>query len=188
MSIYFISFILSHFSYVRQLKPNQPLFWGLNSYYFTLGNTRGTYEELLDFGFTDFSYSTTSNVWGNHGFLRFYPDIYLGNVEIFIEAHLGFKYLFTVTSRSLEGGSDVSEYISESHSLSLTYGALGGLQYPIKNNLYLKAALSFFPGISASYYTKNLNLSIDNATIEGFDFSKSPTDIFRYSIGITYRY
>ena len=175
-------------SYLRQLQKNEPLFWGINSYYFTLGNTTGTFEEPFDLGFEEFFYSTTSNVWGNHFLLRFYPDIYLGKLELYIEAHLGFRYLFTVTSRSIEEGSDVSEYLSESHSLSVTYGATGGLQYPLNESYFLNASIGYFPGISASYYTKNRELTISTATIEGFEFRNSPTDIFRYSLGITYRF
>lgn len=176
------------FSYLRQFQLNQPLFWGVNSYYFTMGSRTATLEEPFDLGFEDFFYSTTSHVWGNHVFLRFYPDIYLGKTELYLEAHLGFKYLFTVTSRSIDGGSDVSEYLSENHSISISYGASGGIQYPLSDMHYLKASVGYFPGISASYYTENKDLSVTTATIEGFEFRRSPTDIFRYSLGITFRF
>jgi len=175
-------------AYIKQLRPNQPLFWGLHSYYFTLGNRTGTFERPFDFVVQDFFYSTTSNVWGNNLLLRFYPDVYLGNIELFVEAHLGFKYLFTVTSTRLDSSSDVSEYLSDSHSLSISYGATFGLQYPISNQWYVRGLLGYFPGISASYYVRNNDLPLVDSTIDGFDLRRGPTDVFRFSLGVTYRY
>ncbi len=176
------------FSFLKQIRQNEPLFWGIHSYYFTLGQRSQYINIPFNFGTEEHYFSTTSNVWGNSGFLRFYPDLYLGKMELFFEAHLGFKYLFTVTSRSLDSDSDTSEYISESHSMSLSYGAYMGIQYPISDRWYLKTITGYLPGISARYYEKNTNSTINDSTIEGFDSKKSPTDIFRLSLGITYRF
>lgn len=172
--------------YLRQLKEDSPLFWGMAFYYHSLGFERDYVLQYADFGIYEFDSRTRSNLMGLNGKLRFYPDLYLGKFELYTELIIGYKWLLTVTNKTFVNDNDNSDTHIDAGSLSLSYGAALGVQYPISNETYINLRASYIPGLSTGYYSKNKNNIVNNYTIEAFDRNNSPTDIFKYDLGITY--
>ncbi len=173
--------------YLRQLKLEKPLFWGLSIYYHPINSGSATIQEVLDFDLVNFDYQTTSNVLGFNGKMRFYPDLNLGKLELYVEAQLGYKWFFTSTSKTLTNDQDSSDYSFEDSSLSLTYGASGGINFPLNDQLYLNFRANYLPGLSTSYYVRNDSNTLSFSTIELFDLKKSTTDIIRWDLGVTWK-
>ncbi|KXK39538.1 MAG: hypothetical protein J5I52_04520 [Saprospiraceae bacterium] len=173
--------------YLRQIKQDKPSFWGISIYYTNLGSESGVTTHVVDYYYVTFDESTTSNVLGFDGRFRFYPDIYLGPIECYVEGHLGYKWLYTLTSLTVQG-EDSSDTNFDSGSLSLTYGASVGLQIPIASEWYLNAKASYLPGLSVDYYSKNPKNTIQDKILDAFDKHHSTTDIVRYDLGVTYRF
>lgn len=176
------------FGYLRQLKEEKPLFWGLSLYYHQIDRTSATISEVLDFQIVDFDYSTTSNLLGFHGKMRFYPNVYLGKLEWYIEAQLGYKWLFTNTTKMLTNDTESSDTSTEKGALSLTYGVSTGINYPINDEIFLNLRVNYLPGLSVPYYIINPEYEIINTTLDQFDLKRSTTDILRWDFGITYRF
>ena len=176
------------FGYLRQLKLDKPIFWGISIYYTKLGNNSGTFQEVVDFEIFDFDYTTTSNLLGFNGKVRFYPTLYLGKIETYIEAQLGYKWLFTNTTRSVVGDSDSSDTNTEKGALSLTYGGAIGINIPLNNRLYLNFRANYLPGLSVPYYAYNYQNELVSSTLDGFDLKRSTTNIVRWDLGIIYRF
>ncbi|MBK8350005.1 MAG: hypothetical protein IPL08_21215 [Saprospiraceae bacterium] len=172
--------------FLRQVKTEKPLFWGMDIYYNNLGSTSATIEEILDFNFVNFDYSTTSNLLGANARMRFYPDIYLFGIEPYMEAHLGYKWFFTNTTKAFSDDAESSDTNLEKGSLSLSYGISLGFNIPISNKLYLNLKGSYLPGLSTPYYALRPENSIVTSTLDGFDLKRSTTDIFRWDLGVTY--
>jgi hypothetical protein len=178
-----------NFGYLRQLKEDKPLFWGANLYYTSLGSASDVIQEIIDFSLVDFDFETTSHLLGFNGKLRYYPDFYVGKMEFYVEALLGYKWFYTTTNRTVSGDSETSDSQIDESNLSLTYGLVGGIHYPIKgDNTFLNLSISYLPGLSERYYIKNPNNQITSTTLDLFDLKKSTTDIFRYDLGITFRF
>lgn len=175
--------------YLRQVKIDKPLFWGIDLYYTSLGSESDVIQEIIDFSFVDFDVRTSSHLLGFNGKLRYYPDFYIGKLEFYAEAVLGYKWLYTTTNRTVSGDSETSDTQFEESNFSLTYGVAGGLHYPLKSdNTFLSFSVNYLPGLSINYYVENPDNQIDTSTLDYFDLKKSTTDIFRYDIGITYRF
>lgn len=174
--------------YLRQLKEESPLFWGISIYYNQLNRSSATITEPLDFRIVDFDYKTTSNLLGLNGKMRFYPNVNLGKIQWYLEALLGYKWLFTNTTKTLTNDQDSSDTITEKGSLSLSYGAATGINYPISNDAYINLRVNYLPGLSVPYYVINLNNDIIESTIDRFDLKRSTTDIIRWDVGLTYRF
>lgn len=172
--------------YLRQLEASKPLFWGISTYYTRLESASATLEELLDFALVDFDYTTTNHMAGLNGKLRFYPDIYIWNIELYAEAQLGTKLMYTTTSKTLSDSQDNSDTSFDNSGWSLTYGISAGLNYPIKNNFYINLRANYLPGLSTSYYKENPTNTIFNSTVDLFDLKNSTTDIIRWDIGVTF--
>jgi hypothetical protein len=173
--------------YLRQIKEKGPVFWGLSVYYFQLGNATATIQELIDFNLVDLDYSTSSQVLGFNGKFRIYPDLYIGKAEFYAEALLGYKWLYTRTTKTFSDDQDASDSQFEKGSLALTYGAALGCNYSINELLYINIRGNYLPGLSKSYFAPNERNAIDISTLDAFDLRKSTTDIFRWDFGITYK-
>jgi hypothetical protein len=173
--------------YLRQLKLEKPLFWGLSIYYHPINSATATIQEVLDFDLVNFDYQTTSNLLGFNGKMRFYPDLNLGKLELYVEAQLGYKWFFTSTSKTLTNDQEASDSSIEKGSLSLTYGASGGINFPVNGQLYLNFRANYLPGLSTSYYVRNDSNTLSFSTIELFDLKKSTTDIIRWDLGVTWK-
>lgn len=175
--------------FLRQIKTESPMFWGLSVYYSTLGRSGTvTLSEQLDFNLVDFDYHTTSHLLGFNGKMRFYPNIPLGKVEMYAEALIGYKWLYTTTNKTLSSDAESSDTDIEKGSLSLTYGAALGINYPLKQGLYFNIRGNYLPGLSKSYYVLNKNKGVKNTTLDLFDLKKSTTDLIRWDLGITYKF
>ncbi|MBC7885026.1 MAG: outer membrane beta-barrel protein [Saprospiraceae bacterium] len=172
--------------YLRQLKAEKPLFWGISFYYTHLDNVKATISELLDFSFVDFDYSTTSSLLGLNGKLRFYPNINLGKFESYLEAQLGYKWIYTATTKTIVDDEDSSDFAIEKGSLSLTYGIAAGLNYAIKDNIYINLRANYLPGLSTAYYVKDDQNNVEFSTIDKYDLKNSTTDIIRWDLGVTF--
>lgn len=175
-------------SYLRQLKQQKPIFWGISLYYNQIDRSSALIQEILDFQFVDFDYVTTSNLLGLNGKFRFYPNVNLGKIEWYLEAQLGYKWLFTYTTKTLSDSTDSSDSNSESSNLSLTYGISSGINYPVSKDLYLNLRANYLPGLSARYGVINPEKEIVESTFDIFDIKKSTTDVLRWDAGITYRF
>ncbi|MBK9735702.1 MAG: hypothetical protein IPO92_12340 [Saprospiraceae bacterium] len=173
-------------AYLRQIKAEKPLFWGLSFYYTQLGNSSATLEEFLDFALVDFNYSTTSNLMGLNGKFRFYPDISLGRLEPYLEAQLGYKWLYTGTTKTLASDTESSDFMFEESNFSLTYGISAGLNYRVKENVYINFKANYLPGLSTAYYAKDKNNQIEFSSIDQFNLKNSTTDILRWDLGVTF--
>ena len=173
-------------AYLRQLKDDNPLFWGLSFYYTQLGNSRATLEEFLDFALVNFDYSTTSHLMGLNGKFRFYPNIYLGRLEPYIEAQLGYKWLYTGTTKILATDNESSDFMIENSSFSLSYGIAAGLNFRIKDNIYINFRANYMPGLSTSYYAKDKHNQIEFSSIDQFNIKNSTTDILKWDLGVTF--
>lgn len=176
------------FGYLRQFKEEKPLFWGVSIFYNQINKFEATITEILDFQLVDFDYTTKSNLLGCNGKMRFYPNIYIGKIEWYIEAQIGYKWLFTNTTKVLNNDSESSDTNTEKGSLSLTYGVSTGLNYPISEEIFLNLRGNYLPGLSVPYYVLNPGNEIRNSTIDRFDLKRSTTDILRWDLGITYRF
>lgn len=174
--------------YLRQLKLNKPLFWGISIYWSSLGHNTATFSEVVDFEVFDFDYSTTSNLLGFNGKIRYYPAIYLWEIETFIEAQIGYKWLFTNTTKAVANDSSSSDTELDKGALSLTYGGAIGINYPVSDNLYLSIRANYLPGLSTPYYAYNHQNELVSSTLDGFDLKRSTTNIARLDIGLTYRF
>ncbi len=175
-------------TFLHQLKPQNPLFWGFSVYYNPLDHADATIEEVLDFQLVNFNYSTNSSLLGFNGKLRFYPDIYLGKLEFYAEAQAGYKWLFTYTTKTLTNDEEMSDTNIDKGSLSLTYGFSAGLNYPVSNQIYLNFKTNYLPGLSVPYYVVNSKNKIEFSSLDRFDLKRSTTDIFRFDFGITYKF
>ncbi len=175
--------------FLRQLKTETPVFWGISSYYQSLGRS-GKYiiQEPLDFDLVDFDYTTISQLIGFNGKLRFYPKIYLGKTEFYVEAMFGYKWLFTTTNKTITDDNESSDSNIEKGSLSLTYGVAAGLNYPVSPSLYLNLRANYLPGLSKQYYVLDESNTITESTLDLFDLKKSTTDIIRWDFGVTWRF
>lgn len=175
--------------YLRQLNLEKPVFWGISAYYQSIGRS-GTYtfEEPLDLNLVKFDYRTVSQLIGLNGKLRFYPNLYLGKMEIYLEALFGYKWLFTTTNKTLVSDNESSDTNIEKGSLSLTYGLASGVNYPVSHSLYLNVRANYLPGLSKQYYVLDDTNDITNSTLNLFDLKKSTTDIIRWDIGVTWRF
>lgn len=175
--------------YLRQVKEDKPLFWGINLYYTSLGRASDAVQEIVDLTLVDFNLTTTSHLLGFGGKMRYYPDFYIGKLEFYAEAQLGYKWLYTTTNKTVSGDSETTDSEFEKGDLSLTYGLAGGLQYPLKgDNTFFNLSINYLPGLSKQYYVENPNNQISTSTLDYFDLKKSTTDIFRYDLGITFRF
>ncbi len=175
--------------YLRQLKVDKPLFWGVSVYYTQLGFAGATLDELLDFNLVTFDYCSTSNLLGFNGKMRFYPNFTLGKIEIYTEAQLGYKYLFTNTTKTLaNSNSGSSSTHLEEGTLSLTYGVSGGLNIPLNNQLYLNVRANYLPGLSVGYYNLMKDNMIRVSSLDKFVLKHSTTDIVRIDLGVTYKF
>jgi len=172
--------------YLRQIKPQKPLFWGVSLYYALMERQRGTFQEQLDFSIVDFNYTTTTNLWGLNGKLRFYPNLHLGKLEGYLEAQLGYKWIYTGTTKELVDDEDSSEFYIEKGSLSLTYGISAGLNYPISDNVFINVRANYLPGLSIPFYVKDERNILEFSTIDKFNIKNSTTDIIRWDVGITF--
>lgn len=175
--------------YLRQLKLDNPIFWGISIYYFNLGKS-GTYtiQEQLDLRLVNFDYSTESQLLGFNGKMRFYPAIHLAKAELYIESQLGYKWLYTTTTKIISDESNSSDTNIETGNLSLTYGASMGLNYPITSSLYLNLRGNYLPGLSKPYYAPKLSNQIQTSTLDLFELKRSTTDLIRWDIGVTWRF
>ena len=172
--------------YLRQIKPEKPLFWGISLYYAFMESQGATFQEPLDFGFADFDYNSTTNLWGLNGKLRFYPNLYLGKLETYLEAQLGYKWIYTGTTKSLVDDEDSSDFYIEKGSLSLTYGISAGLNYPVSDNVYINFRANYLPGLSVPYYVKDERNVLEFSSIDKFNIKNSTTDIIRWDVGVTF--
>jgi hypothetical protein len=172
--------------YLRQLKSNKPLFWGISTYYTKLNSTSATIEEILDFSLVQFDYSTSTNLLGFNGKMRFYPDLRIGKMDFYLEAQLGYKWLYTLTTKTLVSDNESSDTNYEQGSLSLTYGVSAGINYHIQDQVYLNLRANYLPGLSSAYYSKNNQNQIVSSTLDQFDLSHSVTNIIRYDLGVTF--
>lgn len=172
--------------YLRQIKSEKPLFWGISLYYTFLESQRATFQEPLDFSLVDFNYTTTTNLWGLNGKMRFYPNLYLGKLESYLEAQLGYKWIYTGTTKEFVDDEDSSDFNIEKGNLSLTYGISAGLNYPISDDIYINFRANYLPGLSVSYYVKDDRNMLEFSTIDKFNIKNSTTDIIRWDVGITF--
>jgi len=175
-------------SYLRQLRAGKPIFWGISLYYNQIDRSTATIQELLDFQFVDFDYSTTSNLLGFNGKIRFYPNISLSKFEFYVEAQLGYKWFYTITTKTLAQDTESSDTSVEKTSLSLTYGIAAGINYPVSDNLFINVKANYLPGLSAQYCVIDPLAEIMNSTFDIFNIKKSTTDILRWDVGVTYRF
>jgi len=174
--------------FLRQLKIEKPLFWGVSVYYHVLGSGSAEIIEVLDFQVVDFNYTTNSQMLGFNGKMRIYPDLRLGNLEFYAEALLGYKWFFTKTRKTIIGDGDSFDSFVEKGDVSLTYGVALGLNYPCTQNLYLNLRVNYLPGLSIPYYVKNNVTSVNYSSIEFFDIKRSTTDIIRWDMGVTWKF
>lgn len=175
-------------AYSRQLKTDKPLFWGIGLYYQSLDEAHTTISELLNQTFVDFDYNTHSQMFGFDGRLRMYPDIYIGKIEFYIEAILGYKFLFTTTTKTLVNDNEDSDTHLDKGRFSLTYGAAIGLCFPVSNHTYINLQGNYLPGLSVEYYAENEKNVINTTSLDRFDLKKSTTDMIRWDFGIIYRF
>ena len=175
-------------AFLRQITSDKPFFWGISTYYTNLGSCNAITKEAIDFAIYDINSTTNSNLLGVDGKLRYYPDIYLGRIEVYVEALMGFKWLFTYTHKEFVGDSDSSSGQFEEGQLALSYGVNLGIQYPIGQSIYINLKGGFYPGLSVPYYAYNSQNKIIDYTLDKFDLKRSTTDLIRYDLGVTYRF
>lgn len=175
-------------AYLRQIDHDQPFFWGMAMYYSSIGQFKAVTREVVDFGIYEFNSTTTSSLLGMDGKLRYYPNIYLGPLEWYVEAVIGFKWLFTYTNKVLIDNIDTSSGQFDEGQIGLNYGLNTGFQYKISHKTYLNLKGGYYPGLSIPYYAYNQDRIGFNTTLDKFDLKRSTTDIIRVDLGLTYRF
>lgn len=171
-------------AYLRQLQTDKPIFWGLGLFYIPLQEKNALITEPLDFQLVDFDYSTSTNMAGLYAKGRFYPDLYLGNAEFYIEALAGFKLMIATTSKTLVTDASSTDSQFESSGFSLSYGASAGANYPVSNRIFINTRISYLPGVSTRYYVRNTSAKAVNSSLDLFDRKSSPTDLVRIEAGV----
>ncbi|MCZ2102439.1 MAG: hypothetical protein LC107_12990 [Chitinophagales bacterium] len=172
--------------YLRQIDEDQPFFWGISAYYFNIGSFHAITTEVIDFGIYDFDSATNSNLIGLDGKFRYYPNINLGPIELYLEAMLGFKWLFTFTRKELVDQADTSSGEFDEGQIALSYGMNAGLQVKLSRDIYLNGKGGYYPGLSVPYYALSDQGKSIYTTLDAFDRKRSTTDIIRFDLGITY--
>ncbi len=175
-------------AYLRQVGYERPLFWGVSMYFTNIGSFNAITTEVIDFGIYDFNSTTKSNLIGLDGKFRYYPDLNLGKVEWYIEAVLGFKWLFIYTSKTFIDSHDSSSSHIDKGEIGLNYGVNTGFQYKINDNMYLNLKGGYYQGLSTPYFAYNNDRTNFYTTLDKFDLKQSTTDLIHIDLGITYRF
>lgn len=177
-------------AYLRQLKVEKPLFYGLG----------------LDWGFID-SYMSeverqTSNggaeIWdGNSSsyfvsaspMVRYFLDIGSARTFPYFSGHLGLDWFITTTTFTFPDSEESTSNFDNS-DWSMKYGAGMGIATEIHPEWFVNIQVQYTTSISTKYHVntdKSLVLPL-SSTIEALDLKKSPTTRILYSLGISKRF
>jgi hypothetical protein len=170
--------------FLSQLSPGSPLLIGGELSYFSLGRRRARLLEWIDFREVEVDYSTTSSMLGMAAKCRFYPGVHAHNVDVFLEAFAGAKWLFTHTTATLTEQTDVSDGFFEQGSLSPSYGAAAGLNLMISETFFVQSRLQYLPGLSTRYYIPAEGSQAVTSSLDLFRLTSSTTDVLRFDLGI----
>ncbi len=175
-------------AFLRQIGYEKPFFWGVSAGFFNIGHYNAVTHEIVDFSVYEFNSTTNSNMWIFDGKVRYYPNLNLGPVELYVEATIGFKWLYTFTRKTLAYDDDNSSGAFNEGQLALSYGFNTGLQTKLAQNIYLNFKGGFYPGLSVPYYALVNNNRAIYTTLDAFELRRSTTDILRFDLGVTYRF
>ena len=91
-----------------------------------------------------------------------------------------------ISTKTLTSDSESSDFMFEESNFSLTYGISAGLNYRVKENVYINFKANYLPGLSTAYYAKDKNNQIEFSSIDQFNLKNSTTDILRWDLGVTF--
>ena len=175
-------------AFLRQIDYEKPFFWGVSAGYFNIGHYNAVTQEIVDFTVYEFNSTTNSNLWGFDGKIRYYPNLNLGPLELYLEALIGFKWLYTFTRKTLVYDEDNSSNAFNEGQIALSYGFNAGIQAKLAQDIYLSFKGGFYPGLSVPYYALKKNNITIYTTLDAFELKRSTTDIMRFDLGVTYRF
>jgi len=178
-------------AFLRQLKLEQPAFVGVEFYHAHISNVRRTYAVLLTDEIIDVDGKLSSNIAGLNLLGRYYSNIRLGPVEPFLEIHIGLRSVYSYLSENGYFADDepYSNFDNEEIDWSISYGGAIGLQTHVGDGWYINLKGSYEATNSTRYLRP-----IDDPNVfpllprDGFDLVQSPTNMFRFDIGVTYVY
>jgi hypothetical protein len=173
-----------HCGFLKQFNPESPLFWGLHYDWTPYDSESAFIEEQIDFSFFEFEYRTYANIQNILAQVRFYPNTSWGKIEPYIDGHLGGRWLFSATSKTLSSDEESSDLNTESSKIALAYGVAAGANVQLSQNVYLNLRANITSGLSTQYLVKS-NRQVNSSTAEVFDTFRSTTSIIQYHLGLT---
>jgi hypothetical protein len=170
-------------SYHRQFRSESPLFLGFNIGYNSIDNYKAEVERLFDNFSEIWDGSTTSSVMDFNMSARYFVEARFWRIEPYVEPAIGFNWFFTNTTFTFPD-SEESDFDNNQSDVVITYGGAIGFMIYITNNYYANLSLGYYPGLSAEYYVeKDIQESLYNTTLQGFELKKSTSDMLRIKAG-----
>jgi hypothetical protein len=172
----------------HQLKPNKPLFIGLEFSYSPLDDFTGDIEVDTEVGVELWSSTTTTSLKSFDLNALYYLPVNIGRLDVYTQFNLGFNWFSTRTTIT-PPGSDQSEGNYDKNDLVGRYGATLGLHYPLGQNGYIQVRVGYQAGLSAYYYTVRTDVQQPlDTTLDAFKLQKSATDALKWDLGYTFAF
>jgi hypothetical protein len=164
-------------SYLRQIKPLQPLFIYSRINYFSMGSYELTNNNVV------FD-KTASHFIGLELGTRYYLPIKIAAVEFYGEIGLGINNLYTMYSLTQDDESILSNKLLGDSSLKYSTG----LGMNIKAGFgYVFVRSNLQNGISTRYMVKREKIPINIKSSDyAFEQTKSSLDVIKWDIGYTF--
>lgn len=176
-------------AYLHQLRPNGPVFLGMDAYWNTFYSVSVTFQDAVDGFLEDLRERSRTAIAGTDFVTRYYPFIGPIVEDVYVEGLLGVKYIYTTTSVSIVSTAESLDFDIESAKLSYSYGASVGAQFNIKDYMYfLNMKMSYIKGTSAAFYAIPEGQDNRDLTISDLDYRNAPIDLLRYQLGVTFAF
>jgi hypothetical protein len=172
----------------HQIKPNKPLFLGIDFSYSPLDDFTGDIDVDTEAGVEQWSSTTTTSFMSFGLNSLYYLPVHIGKMDVYSQFHLGFNWFSTRTTIT-PPDSEQSEGNYDKNDLVGRYGATLGFHYPLGQNGYVQLQIGYQAGLSAYYYTvkPDFELPLDT-TLDAFKLQKSATDALKWDLGYTFAF
>jgi hypothetical protein len=172
-------------AFLKQLRSQKPIFWGVEYGYTRYGSANASFEELIDFNVINFDYHTYANMQKFLGTIRLYPAINFPYMDPYLEIQAGGRWLLSATTKTntdIEDGT--SDFFSESSAWSWTYVFSSGFNFKIGDFAYINLKGSYQYGTRVKYLVDD-NLEIIGSSVDAFSTYFSPLSNYAIQLGIT---
>lgn len=175
--------------YLRQIKPEKPLFSGIELGYGIMDQYAADIDFVVDGETESWDVTSTSQFLTLELIGRYYLPLKINKLEFFSELNFGGNLFFTTTTFNPPDADESGDTEWEKSDFSLKYGVGLGCNFPVTDNIYVHGRFSYIAGLSTAFYIlKEENITIKESTIEAFDLQKSTTDVLKWDIGVTFAF